>query len=456
MKNFLNLHNFSVTVLTFAFMASTYAATQPPITEYQLSNNLKLIVKEDHRAPVVFSSIWYKVGGSYEPSGITGISHALEHMMFRGTHQYGPGKLAELINANGGDQNAMTSDDFTVYFQTLPAEKLELSFTLESDRMKNLSLDENAFTKEIQVVMEERRMRTEDDPQALTMERFNAVAYINNPYSRPVVGWMSDLQQMHIQDLRNWYHQWYVPNNAVIVVIGDVQPQQVYALAKKYFEALPAQPIIEPKPTTEVSALGLRRINVQIPAKLPMLLLGYNTPSLHKNSNNTQDPYILTVLAYLMGGGDSSRLNRNLVRGQQIAASISASYDLYNLHSNLFLLSAVPAKKTSLTLLEQQIQKAVEQFKTALVTLEELQRAKALIIAQHVYDQDSLMSQAFNLAMPEMNGLSWRQEQEFIAHIEAVTAEQIQAAAKQYLVTSQLTIGRLEPIGETHETSPST
>lgn len=419
--------------------------TSLAVQEYQLNNGLKLLVKEDHRAPVVFSSIWYKVGSSYEPRGITGISHALEHMMFRGTSKYGPGKLTEIVNINGGEQNAMTSDDFTVYYQTLPAEKLALSFDLESDRMSHLTLDKSAFDKEIQVIMEERRLRVEDKPQALTMERFNAIAFINNPYSQPTAGWMSDLQHMTIDDLHSWYHEWYVPNNAIIIVVGDVHPEQVYTLAKKYFGPIHTQPLPTVHPTQDVPALGVRKINVHIPAQLPFLMLGYNTPSLTANPESA-DPYALMVLSYLLSGGDSSRLNHDLVRGQQIAVSTSADYDIYNLYNNLFSISATPSKGVSTDQLQQALQKQVDDLQNNLVLPEELERAKALIIAQHVYDLDSLSNQAINLGIAEVTNVGWQAEKEFVSRIENINAQQIRSVAQRYLVNDNLTVGVLDPI----------
>lgn len=436
-------------LLTMLLPQVIYAADSTAIHEYKLSNGLKLIVKEDHRAPVVFSSVWYKVGASYEPRGITGISHALEHMMFRGTQAYGPGKLAEIVNTNGGEQNAMTAGDYTVYFQTLPADRLPLSFKLEADRMENLTLDKDAFAKEIQVVMEERRMRTEDDPQALTTEKFNAIALINDPYSRPVIGWMSDLQQLKIEDLRAWYKQWYAPNNAVVIVVGDVKPENVLALAKQYFGKLSAKSLPSLRSQQEVSASGTRHITVRIPAKLPWVVMGYNTPSLTTDPQSS-DPYTLMVLAYLLGGSDSSRLNQDLVRGQQIAVSVSADYGIYNLYSNLLTLSATPAKSTSKEDLQQALAKEVARLQTDLVSPEELARAKASLVASHVYDQDSLMEQAINLGLPEVTGLSWQLEQQLITKIENVTAEQIRTAAKRYLVADNLTIGYLDPITQTN------
>lgn len=448
--------------LTLIFPLLAFSEQSTLVHEYDLKNGLKLIVKEDHRAPVAFFSIWYKVGASYEPKGMTGISHALEHMMFRGTSKYGPGKLAELINQNGGDQNAMTSDDFTVFFQTLPADKLALSFDLESDRMQHLLLDSAAFTKEIQVVMEERRMRTDDDPQSLANERFNAIAFINDPYTHPVVGWMSDLQQMTVGDLRNWYHQWYAPNNAVIVVVGDVVPDQVYALANQYFGNMLPMTLPAFKMTQNVSALGPRRLQVSIPAKLPWVSYSFNTPSLSTvNADNNNDPYALDVLANILGGGASSRLARNLVRGKQILANASADYDPYNLYENLFSISATPNQKVAIPAVEKALNDVIAALQNQLVSPDELQRAKALLIASHEFEQDSLMNQASNLGLPEMTHLSWKVEDNFVPQIKAVTAEQIQAVAKRYLIPEKLTIGVLNPIsvagapndtssGETH------
>jgi zinc protease len=411
------------------------------------------------RAPVVFSSIWYKVGSSYEPAGVTGISHALEHMMFRGTEKYGPGKLSEIVNSNGGEQNAMTSDDFTVYYQILPADKLELSFDIESDRMTHLTLSQDAFDKEIQVVMEERRLRIEDNPQSLTLERFNAIAYINNPYSHPTAGWMSDLKQMTVDDLRAWYHEWYVPNNAVIIVVGDIKPNEIFSLAKKYFGSIHAQTLTPMKKLEEVPALGVRSINVHIPAQLAFIMMGYNTPSLTENLQSN-DPYTLLVLSYLLSGGDSSRLNHDLVRGQQIAANTSADYSIYNLYSNLFTISVTPTNSASVSQLQQALQKQVENLQNDLVSPEELGRAKALIIAQHTYDQDSLSNQAINLGVAEVTGAGWRAEEDFVSRVENVNAQQIRSVAQRYLVNDNLTIGVLNPIptfnppaasGVTHE-----
>ena len=233
------------------------------VSEFQLDNGLKLIVKEDHRAPVVVSQVWYKVGSSYEYNGITGISHQLEHMMFKGTENLGPNEFSQIIAANGGRENAFTGRDYTAYFQTLEKDRLEVSFRLEAERMRKLVIDEAELIKEHEVVAEERRMRTEDNPQALVREAFNAAAFVNSPYHHPVIGWMSDIKHYEVDDLRDWYQKWYAPNNATVVIVGDVDPDAVYALAKQYFGPLKPETTAIVKPQIEVEQRGMRTVEVR-------------------------------------------------------------------------------------------------------------------------------------------------------------------------------------------------
>ena len=220
------------------------------VHEYQLENGLKLIVKEDHRAPVMVSQVWYKVGASYEPDGITGVSHVLEHMMFKGTKTHPPGEFSRIIAENGGRENAFTSQDYTTYFQRMEASRLPISFELEADRMRRLQLQEEEFQKELRVVMEERRLRTDDKPTALTYEQFIATAYTASSYRSPTIGWMDDLENMTLTDLADWYRRWYAPNNATVVVVGDVDPDEVLRLARVYFGPLKPEKIEPPKPRT--------------------------------------------------------------------------------------------------------------------------------------------------------------------------------------------------------------
>ena len=214
------------------------SSAETKVSEHVLGNGLKVLVKEDHRSPVAVSQVWYKVGSSYEPGGITGISHMLEHMMFKGTDKHAPGEFSRIIAENGGEENAFTGTDYTAYFQTMEASRLAVSFELEADRMRNLHLLPDELKKELQVVTEERRMRTDDNPQAKMQEHFNAMAYTNSPYKNPVIGWPSDIENYKVEDLQAWYQRWYAPNNATLVVVGDVQPKAVFALAEKYFGPL--------------------------------------------------------------------------------------------------------------------------------------------------------------------------------------------------------------------------
>lgn len=412
--------------------------------EYSLQNGLKLIVHEDHRAPIVVSSVWYKVGGSYEHNGITGISHMLEHMMFKGTKHFGPGKLIKIISDNGGQQNAMTSDDFTMFYQKLAADKLDLSFELEADRMQNLLLRQDLFDKEHQVVMEERRMRIDDNPQARTWERFHAAAFLNNPYHHPTVGWPSDIQHLTLEDLGRWYKTWYSPNNAVIVVVGDVKPTYVFSLAKKYFGPLKASQAPKLKPQHEMSSVGAKQIIVDIPAKVPWLVIGYNVPVL-KTASDPWKAYALYVLANILDSGNSGRLATDLVREQQIAVSVGSQYDLYSLHSNLLVLEGVPSVNHTAKDLRQAFLKEINRLQTTQVSEAELARIKAQVIASNVYKKDSMMQQTYDLGIPEMAGLSWKDNDAFISRIEAVTPQQIQEVANEFLQPQRLTTAVLKP-----------
>ena len=290
-------------------------AENDKVHEHIFSNGLKILVKEDHRAPVVVSQVWYKIGSSYEPGGITGISHMLEHMMFKGTKQYPAGEFSRIIAENGGQENAFTGSDYTAYFQTLEKSRLEISFKLESDRMRNLDLKAEELLKELQVVTEERRMRTDDQPRSKTQEQFNAAAFANSPYKNPVIGWPSDIANYKVEDLQAWYQQWYAPNNATLVVVGDVEAEQTIQLAEKYFASLQPSVIQPIKPQDEIEQKGVKKITVKAPAKLPFLMLGYKTPVL-KTAQPQWEAYALEVLSGILDGGNSARLPARLKIGR--------------------------------------------------------------------------------------------------------------------------------------------
>lgn len=414
------------------------------VHEHVFANGLKLLVKEDHRAPVVVSQVWYKVGSSYETDGITGVSHMLEHMMFKGTHQYPAGEFSRIIAANGGNENAFTGNDYTAYFQTLEKSRLEISFKLESDRMRNLDIKAEELKKELQVVTEERRMRTDDQPRSKLHEQFYAAAFVNGPYHHPVIGWPSDIANYQVEDLAEWYRQWYAPNNATLVVVGDVEPEQVRKLAEQYFGPLQPSDIVPVKPRQEIEQAGVRRITVKAPAKLPYIMLGYKTPVLN-TANPEWEAYALEVLAGILDGGNSARLPARLIRGKELAVSAGVDYDLTARLPDLFVLEGSPAEGHSVYELEYALQEEVLKLKADLVGADELQRIKAQVLAKEVYEKDSNFYQAMALGLTETVGLGWRRVDEYAGRINQVTAEQVREVARKYLVEDHLTIAYLDP-----------
>lgn len=414
--------------------------------EYKLKNGLTLIVQEDHRTPVLVSQVWYGVGSSYESPGITGISHILEHLMFKGTARYPGGEFSRLVSESGGDENAATNYDYTVYYQELTTEKLPLIFELEADRMVNLTLAEADFKKEMEVIKEERRLRIDNNPNSLAYERFAAAAYLSSPYAQPIIGWPADLDNVTIDDVRKWYKTWYAPNNATVVVVGDVNPQQVYALAEKYFGALTPKPLPSIKPHPTVKGLGVRTVAVKAPAKVPYLILGYNTPSLTNiDKRNAWEPYALEVLAGVLGGSNGARLSNTLVREQQIASNAGVSFDLYSRLPGLFLIGATPAEGHTIAQLQAGILKQVQLVQTGLVDEKELNRAKAQLIAKNIYARDSMDYQAELIGGLVVVGLPWQEVDNYAKQVHAVTADQVKAMAQKYLIVDQMTQAVLEP-----------
>ena len=256
------------------------ALSQADTFEKTLGNGLKVIVKEDHRAPVLVQQVWYRAGSMDESTGTTGVAHVLEHMMFKGTKAVAPGDFSKRIAAAGGRENAFTSYDYTAYFQQLHKDKLGLAMKLESDRMHNLLLSDAEFGKEIRVVMEERRMRTDDEPHALLFEKLMAMSFQEHPYQHPIIGWMNDLQTLTAADARSWYQRWYAPNNAVLVIAGDVNAKEVFAMAQRYYGSIPSHALPKRKQFTEPPQLGIKRLTVKAPAELPVIVMAYHAPTL--------------------------------------------------------------------------------------------------------------------------------------------------------------------------------
>ncbi|MDH3342640.1 MAG: insulinase family protein [Gammaproteobacteria bacterium] len=436
---------FVLGAVLFVFNDASSPVKEGEVQAFELTNGMKLRVIENHRAPVVVSQIWYNVGSSFEHDGITGVSHVLEHMMFKGTPDYPAGKFSEIIAANGGKENAFTSKDYTAYFQRIASDKLEICLSMEADRMRNLILDEAEFLKEVEVVKEERRLRTDDKPTGLLYERFNAMAYTNSPYRQPIIGWMEDLDSMTIDDLRRWYKRWYAPNNATLVVVGDVDADEVFKLAREYFSSLPIVDLPEIKPRREAEQYGVQRMTMQLPAEVPTLLMGYKVPVLI-SADDTEEAYALEVLAGLLDGGDSARLTKNLIRGEQLATSAGAGYSLYSRHEDLFTFSVIPSDGVSMEQIEAAIKNEIELIKNTPPEQKELDRVIAQVLASSVYEQDSSFYRAMQIGILETLGLGWQVKDEYIAKIKAVTAEQVQQVAKKYLVDKHLSVAILDPL----------
>jgi len=412
--------------------------------EFKLDNGMKLIVREDHRAPVVVSQVWYRAGSIDEVSGTTGVAHLLEHMMFKGTKEVPGGRFSKIIAAAGGRENAFTSEDHTAYFQQLQASKLPVSFRLEADRMHNLVISPEEFAKEIKVVMEERRLRTDDKPQALVYEQLRAAMFLSHPYHHPVIGWMNDLENMTANDALDWYKRWYTPNNATLVVVGDVEPQAVLALAKEHFGKIAAQPSPPRKQPVEAEQRGIKRLTVKAPAQQPYLLMGYHAPAL-QNPEQDWEPYALDVLSGVLDGHAAARLNKALVQEQQVASSVGVGYDTLARGPSMFYLDGTPVEGKTVADLEAAIRAQIEKIKQDGVTEEELQRVKAQTVASRVYQRDSMFYQAMLIGQFETAGLSYKALDTVLEKIKAVTPAQVLEVARKYLVDDHLTVAVLDP-----------
>jgi zinc protease len=430
-------------LLVLAVAAAPCSAATGTV-EHKLGNGLRVIVKPDHRAPVVVAMLWYKVGSIDELNGNTGIAHVLEHMAFKGTPSVGNGEYAKLISEAGGSFNAFTSHDATGYFASLQKAQLPLAIRLEADRMANLLLSEEEFKKEIRVVMEERRLRTEDRPRGLVSEQLMATALMAHPYRNPIIGWMNDLENMQIEDVRAFYRQWYAPNNAILVVVGDVQPRDVVALAEKHFGPLKAAALPERKPQSEPAPRGLRRAVVRAPAELPFLSIAFPTPLL-RDAAKDWEPYALEMLAAVLSGSEAARLRRTLIREERLVSGVSASYDGVARGPGFFYLGATPTPGRTVAEVEQALRREMAKIMEGGVGQEELERARAQAVAGHVYQRDSMMFQARQIGILEISGIPHDTIDLQLAKLREVTSDQVREVARKYFRDDALTIVELDP-----------
>lgn len=433
---------FALTGLATTLMLALPASANP--FETQLDNGMKVIVKEDRRAPSVVHMVWYQAGSMDEPDGRSGIAHMLEHMMFKGTETVGPGEFNRRVSAVGGRDNAFTSRDYTAYFQQIPPAHLEAMMQLEADRMVNLKLSLDQFLPEVEVVKEERRLRTDDNPRALVFEQLMATAYQSHPYRRPIIGWMPDIEAYTLADAQSWYDDWYAPNNATLVVVGDVDHEAVFELARQHYGAIAARDLPQRRIPAEPPQRGPRHTIVHAPAELPMLALAWHVPSLTDVAADS-DAYALQVLAAVLDGYDGARLTRHLVREQRVAVSAGASYGATGRGPALFALIGTPAEGHSVADLETALLAQIGQIAQHGITDEELRRVVTQAVSAQVYKKDSLMGQAMEIGFLEMAGFSWRDDEAMLEGIRRVTAEQVQQAAQRFFDPRGLTRAELVP-----------
>ena len=412
------------------------------VTEKLLPNGLKVLLKEEHKAPVVTFQIWYKVGARNEKLGTTGMSHLLEHMMFKGSKKYGPKQFSQVVQRNGGNDNAFTGKDYTAYFENFASDRIAISLDLESDRMQNLLLDPKEFLSERDVVKEERRMRTDDDPTNTMVEQMTAAAFIAHPYQWPVIGWMADINNITRDDLFEHYHRYYAPQNATIVVAGDFDTKTLLPMIEKYFGRIPRGPAVPKVGAVEPRQLGERRIIVKKQAELPAVFAGYHTPDIKH-----ADSFALEVLQGILSSGKSSRLYKALVYEKQLALYAGGDYDNVANDPNLFYVYAgvMPGKTTDEV--EKALYAEIEKLKTAPAADEELQKAKNQIESSFIMGQDSIFYQAMLLGQFETVA-NWKMLETYVEHIRAVTKEDVMRVAQQYFTEDNRTVGILVPTGK--------
>jgi len=431
--------------LTFAACLPIAFPAEANPFETMLDNGMKVVVREDRRAPSVVHMVWYRSGAMDEPAGVTGVAHVLEHMMFKGTRKVGPGEFNARIAALGGRDNAFTSRDYTAYFQQIPPAHLGTMMALEADRMKNLTLTDEDFSREIEVIKEERRLRTDDRPRALVFEQLMATVFQAHPYQNPVIGWMPHLETMTAEDTRAWYRNWYAPNNATLVVVGDVDHQAVFKLARQHYGALKSTKLPTRRAGNEPRQIGGRTVVVRAPAELPYLAMAWRVPSL-QNPQSDREAYALQMLGEILDGYDGARLNRRLVREQRIAVSAGAAYDGINRGPALFFLEGVPAPGQSVEALEAALRAELQRIRDEGVSEAELNRVKNQALATRIYSRDSLMGQAMEIGQLESSGLSWRDDVRLLAGLRSVTAEEVREVARRYFDDASLTTARLDPL----------
>ena len=434
----------SVLLISISFFSSVQSEIKfsDRVESYTLSNGLKVVLIEDKRSPSVVNSIWYKVGSSHEASGKTGISHVLEHMMFKGTKTLKPGEFSSIVKKMGGTENAFTSKDYTGYFQKIHTTDLERCIELESDRMKNLRLDENELRSEIEVVKEERRLRTDDNPVSKTFEKIMINAYGMNEYGIPIIGTMQNLGSISKNDLENWYKLYYQPKNAIVIIAGNFNADQVKGYIQKYYGRYENNKS-SIKPNNKIEFSTKASFDVYDKVSKPIVFLSFKKPKFDKN--RIRELYALDLFIEIMDGGYSSRLTKNLVDNQKVALDIFLSNDTYNQYPNLIIIGGTPRGKISPKELKLKILEQLSNESINSVTERELVNAKARIKANNIYKFDSVFYQAMQVGMLETKDIGWENLDNYNSIIESISLDEVKESASIYFLNNKVFTAILRP-----------
>jgi len=434
-------------LLPLAMLALTQQADATPaqkLQQFDYPNGVRLIVEEDHSAPDAMVQVWLKVGGRDEVPGKTGLAHVFEHMMFKGSRALAPGEFSKRIAAMGGNDNAFTTTDYTAYFETVPSSRVNEVIGMEAERFANLALDAKEFGREIRVIQEERRMRTEDDPNSHMFEELSAAALRLHPYRNPVIGWMQDLKRLTIDDVKAFYKAHYVPGNATVVVVGDVDFEQVKQTVAKTFGALPARPVPARFDPVEPEPFGPKRVTVKLPAQLPVVAVMVPVP-VWKPGVNDREVAALAVATQILAGGRSALLTRELVDRQRKAFSVWAGYDPFGMGLDLWAVSGDLGKGQKPADFEAALWKLIDGMAAKEVDAETLAAAKLNMIADETFAQDSLYLRAKEIGRMEVVGIGAKHRDEWLAAIRKVTAAGVKEAVARWLKVDRSTTGLLEP-----------
>ncbi|MBF0195425.1 MAG: insulinase family protein [Magnetococcales bacterium] len=442
-KKFIGYIKLAFCLSLLLFSSNVYALESKSFT---LENGLQTILVRESKAPVVITQVWYKVGATDEKDGKTGLAHMLEHMMFQGTKKLAPSQFSKIVARNGGQDNASTAHDYTNYWIKLSSDRLELALELEADRMQNLRLQEAEFLSENLVVQEERRSRIENKPAARFYEKFRKIAYGDHPYSRPVIGLMSDIKNHSLADLQKWYKSHYAPDKAVLVIVGDIEFDHAKTLVEKYFSPLKHS---QTTPRKLLPKFPQRKETVRIDvqddrATLPHYSAGFSVPTFVMA--DVDKAFALELLSAILGGDASSRIYRKLVVEDKLAISAGSGYSGLSRGGELFTLSAVPSDGVKFSQVEKALFAQVEQLINQPISERELQRAKNGLITSHLFAQDSVDRTAWLIGRMSSNNSDWKLlVEEYPQRVQRVTVKEIKEVAKEYLQIKHAAIGTFHP-----------